>query len=113
SKNLHRATTLRGEFFMRHSIFHDFSQAFAAIGVPLLSSAVAPLPSYGAAIPPFDVPQIADIKIDGKADDWGDKGFKVENICDVAGRCRPPKDFNVNFRLGWNEKGLLVLVDVT
>ena len=30
----------------------------------------------------------------------------------MAGRCRPPQDFNVTFRLGWNEKGLLVLVNV-
>lgn len=94
---------------MRNPYFCHSSKACAALLLALL----ALRPSYSADSPAFDVPQIADIKIDGKADDWGDKGLKVETICDVAGRCRPPKDFNVNFRLGWNEKGLLVLVDVT
>src|SRR5579862_231718 len=62
--------------------------------------------------PIFDVPKLADIKIDGKADDWADKGFSVENLCDVAGKTRTPDNFNASFKLGWDERGLLVLVTV-
>ena len=67
----------------------------------------------GDAAPLFDIPKLADMKIDGKADDWGDKGFRVDALCDVAGRARPPTDFDVAFRLGWNDAGLLVLVTVS
>ena len=47
-------------------------------------------------------------KIDGKGDDWGDKGFKVGALCDVAGKTRTPENFNTSFALGWDERGLLV-----
>ena len=59
--------------------------------------------------PVFDVPKLADIKVDGKADDWGDKGFKVETLCDVAGRTRTPDNFSASFRLGWNDQGQLLV----
>src|SRR5258708_35078090 len=62
--------------------------------------------------PVFEIPKLTDVKIDGKGDTWGDKGFKVENLCDVAGRTRTPDNFSPSFRLGWNEQGLLVLVNV-
>ena len=34
--------------------------------------------------PAFEIPKIPDVKIDGKADDWADNGFKIEALCDVV-----------------------------
>lgn len=83
-------------------------------GIVFGAAMVATTPSLQAADGPvFEIPKLGEVKIDGKADDWGDKGFKVESLCDVAGRTRPPQDFDVSFRLGWTEQGLAVLVDVS
>ena len=41
----------------------------------------------------FDIPKLPDVKIDGKGDDWGDKGFSVNALCDVAGKTRAPEEF--------------------
>lgn len=60
----------------------------------------------------FEIPKLSDLKIDGSGADWGDKGFKVDSLCDVAGRTRPLADFSATFKLGWDERGLLVFVSV-
>jgi len=65
------------------------------------------------ATPVFDVPKLDNITIDGKADDWGERGFRVDILADAFGKVPPAKDFTAKFRLGWNENGLLVLVTVT
>jgi CubicO group peptidase (beta-lactamase class C family) len=62
--------------------------------------------------PPFDVPRVDDIRIDGNADDWGEKGFRVEILTSVDGRTLPPANFDPAFRLAWNHEGLLVLISV-
>jgi hypothetical protein len=62
--------------------------------------------------PLFSVPKLSGITIDGKADDWADKGFKVNLLADSGGKMQPSSNFNATFRLGWDEKGLLVLVNV-
>ena len=63
--------------------------------------------------PVFDIPRIDGITIDGKNDDWRDKGFRVETMVSDSGEVRLPWDFNPSFRLGWDDHGLLVLVTVT
>jgi len=65
------------------------------------------------ASPVFDVPKLDGITVDGKADDWGDRGFRVDILADAFGKVPPAKDFSAKFRLGWNENGLLVLVTAT
>jgi predicted esterase len=60
--------------------------------------------------PVFDVPRLDNVTIDGKADDWGDRGFRVDALAPVNGGLRPADNFAANFRAGWNDKGLLVLV---
>ena len=60
----------------------------------------------------FDVPRVEAITIDGKADDWGDRGFRVE-VLHADGTRPPTSDFDATARLGWDEKGLLVLVNVS
>jgi len=49
----------------------------------------------------FDIPRLDKVALDGKPDDWGDGGFRV-NIFD-NGECR----------LGWNDHGLLLLAKST
>lgn len=58
----------------------------------------------------FQVPRVEGIVVDGSADDWAEQGFRVEFLTDPDGRSLPADDFDVKFRLGWNQEGLLALV---
>ncbi|HEX8832794.1 MAG TPA: sugar-binding protein, partial [Abditibacteriaceae bacterium] len=60
----------------------------------------------------YDVPHLENMVIDGRADDWGSGGFAVNTLIEVGGKLRPANDFDATVRLGWNEKGLLVLARV-
>jgi len=71
--------------------------------------------SAGAARPAdplFDVPRLEGIRIDGDPADWGDRGFRVECLTDDQGGRRSAASFDPRFRLGWNDEGLLLLVEV-
>ncbi len=61
----------------------------------------------------FEIPELADIAIDGKALDWGDGGFRVDVLASPGERREPTRDFDAAVRLGWDAKGLLVLATVT
>jgi predicted O-methyltransferase YrrM len=67
----------------------------------------------GAAEPVFEIPPVDRILIDGEAEDWGDRGFRVELLPDPDGRFLPANDFDARFRLGWNKGGLFILVEVS
>ncbi len=58
----------------------------------------------------YDVPRLDKIVIDGKSDDWGDKGFRVDTLIATDGTLRPASDQDASFRLAWNNEGLLVLI---
>ena len=60
----------------------------------------------------FDVPMLNGIAIDAKADDWGDGGFRVEAMAGLDGRTKPVADLDARFRLGWDKRGLLLLLNV-
>ena len=62
--------------------------------------------------PVFEIPRLASIVIDGKPDDWGDAGFRVEMLAPIRGRAKPMSDLDCRFRLGWDDRGLLVLLTV-
>ncbi len=62
--------------------------------------------------PLFDIPRVESIQIDGKAEDWGNNGFKVDVLAGEDGTMKDPNDLDASFRLGWNDQGLLVLVKV-
>ncbi len=62
--------------------------------------------------PVFDIPRLEKITIDGRADDWSTNGFRVDAMVDNDGVARPASEFASRFRLGWDERGLLVLVTV-
>ena len=57
----------------------------------------------------FQVPRVEGIMVDGSADDWAEQGFRVDFLTDPDGKVLPADDFDVKFRLGWNQEGLLVL----
>ncbi len=62
--------------------------------------------------PVFDVPKLTDMVVDGKAEDWADQGFRVGAMVSQSGPYKSPKNFDAEFRLGWDARGLLVLVTV-
>jgi hypothetical protein len=62
---------------------------------------------------PYQVPRLEKIQIDGDAADWDDRGFRVEFMRIDEDRERPePANFSARFRLGWDETGLLILIEV-
>jgi len=67
--------------------------------------------TYVSPFPVCDIPKL-DITVDGKVDDWADKGLKVLSLTAPRGKMRPPENFDPSFRIGWSEKGLLVLAQV-
>lgn len=62
--------------------------------------------------PTIDIPKLDGITVDGKADDWGDRGFRTNAMAERDLSMRAPDDFDPSFRLAWNEAGLLVLAQV-
>lgn len=60
----------------------------------------------------FAVPRRDRVVIDGKADDWGDAGLRVDGLTSVAGAAATTGGFEPSFRLAWDDKGLLVLAKV-
>jgi len=59
----------------------------------------------------YRFPRVADIVIDGKDDDWGDQGFRV-GLLTWYGKMKAAKDLDPRFRVGWDERGMLVLITV-
>ncbi|MCL2647889.1 MAG: prolyl oligopeptidase family serine peptidase [Phycisphaerales bacterium] len=60
----------------------------------------------------YDIPCLSNLTIDGRGEDWGDRGFRV----DVFGESQPHRWGDVSrspqLRLGWNDEGLVFLVTV-
>ena len=53
-----------------------------------------------------------DVEIDGKTGDWGEKGLAVTSLPGPRGKLRAAADFDPSLRIGWNDRGLLLLVQV-
>mgnify|MGYP006280283789 CR=1 FL=1 len=62
--------------------------------------------------PLYHAPRLAEITIDGDAADWADRGLTVDLLTGVTGLVKRPADLDASFRLGWDPRGLLVLVRV-
>lgn len=62
--------------------------------------------------PPLNIPRLKDIKINALSDDWGDQGFRVEGLVEMSGATRESTNFAPSFRLGWDERGLLIFASV-
>ena len=81
-----------------------------AVGVSC-ERAPRPIPTSEARA--FDVPRLSGVEVDGDPADWDGKGFVVGVLCDAAEERTPEADLDATARLGWDERGLLVLVTVT
>ena len=81
-------------------------------GASVAGPAIQPATQVSAQ-PVYAVPRLEGLVVDGRADDWGARGFRVDAMVDSgSGRVRPAVDYDPRFRLGWNEQGLLVLAQV-
>ena len=60
----------------------------------------------------YDIPRLGGVTVDGQAEDWDDGGFRVEAMA-RKGEVAPPDDLLPTARIGWDEQGLLLLVQVT
>jgi len=56
------------------------------------------------------VPRVDGIVIDGNAADWHDNGLKIDVLASSVPRT--PGTFDAWARLGWDERGLLILINV-
>ena len=62
--------------------------------------------------PPHDIPRLHGIAIDGDAGAWSGDGFRIDAFTSVPAGVRPRADFDAQVRLGWDDRGLLVLAHV-
>ena len=60
----------------------------------------------------FDIPLLHDVSIDGSADDWVARGTTIEVMADEKGTVSVPSDHDPRLRIGWNEEGLLLLMEI-
>ena len=67
--------------------------------------------TYVSPWPARSIPKLA-VTIDGKADDWGDKGLKVVSLPAAGGKMRAAKNFDPSLRLAWSDQGVLILAVV-
>ena len=63
----------------------------------------------------FDIPRLANITLDGKGEDWGTQGFRVDAMHDISddGSDTPHlAPSSATMRVGWDARGLLLLLHV-
>jgi len=60
----------------------------------------------------FGIPRMDRIAIDGRAEDWGTGGFRADVLAPVNQEIKSPIDHAARARLGWDERGLLILLTV-
>ena len=59
-----------------------------------------------------DIPFVGDVVVDGTADDWGGRAFEVNLLRTVSGKPEPDDGFDARYRIGWNDRGLLLHYEV-
>jgi len=61
----------------------------------------------------FEAPRLEDITIDGQSDDWGGKGMPIDVLRPPFGKESTSVDsLSVRARIGWNDRGILLLITV-
>ena len=63
--------------------------------------------------PITDIPKISGVKVDGAVSDWKGQGLVIRAVAGENALLRKSADFQVVGRLGWNDEGVLLQVDVT
>src|SRR5687767_13125294 len=76
------------------------------------SSIVITLAQTTSAAASFDIPRLERVTIDGDDADWGERGLQVDFMTSTDGSLFDPKDLHARCRIGWDERGLLVLIRV-
>jgi pimeloyl-ACP methyl ester carboxylesterase len=61
----------------------------------------------------YRVPSLPNLVIDGAATDWQGKGFQVNVLADVEGKIRAPENFDAHLRFAWDDRGLVLLAEIT
>ena len=82
---------------------------------PIASGPIRPKPSPTTApsTPVFDLPRIDRPHLDASADAWKDQGLSIEVLANATGKVQPRTDIDASVRLGWNDQGLIALVNVS
>ncbi len=61
----------------------------------------------------YDIPELTSVEVDGCITDWDNKGTDIMLMSDINGNIYDSPDFAAKCKLGWNEQGLLVCLNVT
>jgi caffeoyl-CoA O-methyltransferase len=80
--------------------------------IALAVFALVPMSVFADGSEIFYIPKIEGIIVDGSGEDWSMQGFQVDFVASPDGRVLPPDDFDVSFRLGWEDRGLLLFVTI-
>ncbi len=82
--------------------------------VPHLATVLASgLAMFAGAALAFDAPRLERITVDGNAGDWGDGGLRVDRLAQHAAAgttVTPAADGAGTMRMGWDDRGLLLLL---
>jgi Carbohydrate family 9 binding domain-like/Calcineurin-like phosphoesterase len=63
-------------------------------------------------VPGFAVPRMDDVTIDGQTGDWSGRGFEARFLAGEDGKVYDPADLSARAKIGWDDRGLLVLIEV-
>ena len=63
-------------------------------------------------IPAFDAPKLGGITVDGSADDWNGRGLDAGFLAGDDGRVDAEDDLSASAQIGWDDRGLLVVLRV-
>ncbi|MBI2438150.1 MAG: hypothetical protein HYV36_04980, partial [Lentisphaerae bacterium] len=82
------------------------------LGVSASGARYDALGNHAEQFPPLNIPHLKDIRIDAHSEDWGTNGFRVEGLVEASGATRAGTNFAPSFRLGWDERGVLIFASV-
>jgi hypothetical protein len=68
--------------------------------------------SSAQASPNYDIPKLGGIVVDGTGASWGNRGLVVTPLCQVDDPIPEGRDFTATLRIGWDDRGLLLLARV-
>ena len=61
----------------------------------------------------IDIPRLDNIVIDGNSDEWNNEARMFSIYANQYGETYPPDNLSARVSMGWNEKGIVLLIDVT
>ncbi len=93
-----------------HSLLAVASVALVAVASSTF--AAPPAPSEPTEVV-TDLPRVTGVKVDGAVSDWQGQGLVIHALAGEKPLLRKGADFDVLGRLGWNDEGVLLQVEVT